>query len=303
MMLTYILLIITMLSWSANTVFALLSVGEASPMVIVFFRWLGVSLLLLVFVYPHIRQDWPEFIKRKGYFLRMALLGFSFFNGLYYIASHSTTAANLGILQGSIPVFVLLGSVFFYQTRLTSIQIIGVFITLLGVVLVSVKGDWNIFINLAFSQGDLLMLLACFVFAAYSLGLRQRPNIHPLSFFSYLAFLAFLSTIPLLGIEVALGQSQYPTVKGWVIITLITLFPSFLSQILYIISVQNIGPARASVFVNLIPIMSTIMAAVVLKEHIQWFHYTALMMVLGGIALSELKKVKPNGYEACKKHK
>lgn len=289
-MLTYFLLTITMLFWSANTVFALLSVGEASPMVIVFSRWLGVSLLVLLFARKQIRQDWAVFLDNKAYFLRMAVLGFAFFNGLYYVASHTTSATNLGILQGAIPIFVLIGSVLFYQGKLGILQIIGVIIALLGVVLVSVQGSFDVLMELAFAKGDLLMLLAGLFYAAYSLGLKDRPKIHSLSFFSYLAFLAFLSSIPLLGIEIALEQSLYPSKKGWIIIGLITLLPSFLSQILYIISVQNIGPARAAVFANLIPIFSTIMAAVVLKEHIQWFHYIALFMVLGGIGLSELKK-------------
>lgn len=289
-MLTYLFLTITMLFWSANTVFAILSVGEVSPMVIVFCRWLGVSLLVLLFARQHIRKDWPVFLNHKAYFLRMAVLGFAFFNGLYYVASQTTTAVNLGILQGSIPIFVLMGSVFFLHEKITKLQTLGVMITLIGVVLVSVKGDLEALINLAFAQGDLLMLLACLFYAAYTTGLKNRPKIHPLSFFSYLAFLAFLSSIPMLGVEMALGLSQYPSAKGWVIIALITLFPSFLSQVLYIMSVQNIGPARAAVFVNLIPIFSTIMAALILKEHIQWFHYAALVMVLGGISLSELKK-------------
>jgi len=289
-MITYLFLIVTMLSWSANTVFAILSVGEVSPLVIVFCRWLGVSLLLLVFAQQHIRQDWSVFLSNKAYFLRMAVLGFTFFNGLYYVASQSTTAVNLGILQGSIPIFVLLGSILFLHEKITKLQTFGVFITLLGVVMVSVKGDIDILVNLAFAKGDLLMLLACLFYAAYTTGLKNRPKIHPLSFFSYLAFLALMTSIPLLGIEITLGHSQYPTMKGWVIIGLITLFPSFLSQMLYILSVQKIGPARAAVFVNLIPIFSTIMAALVLKEHIQWFHYVALIMVLGGISLSELKK-------------
>lgn len=289
-MLTYLFLIITTLSWSANTVFAILSVGEVSPMVIVFGRWFGVTLLLLLFAHKHILQDWAVFKNNKAYFFRMGIMGFTFFNALYYVASHTTTAVNLGIFQGSIPIFVLLGSVIFYQGKLNGFQIIGVIATLLGVVLISIKGDLNLLLNLVFAKGDLLMLLACLFYAAYSLGLKERPKIHALSFFAYLAFIALLTSTPLLGLEIALGQSQYPTTKGWIIIGLITLFPSFLSQILYILSVQNIGPARASVFVNLIPIFSTIMAAFILKEHIQWYHYAALILVLGGIGLSELKK-------------
>lgn len=291
-MLTYFFLVLTTLSWSANTVFSILAIGEVSPMVIVFGRWFGVLLLLLIFAQKYIRKDWETFKTHKKYFLFMAMAGFSIFNGLYYIAAHSTTAVNLGILQGSIPIFVLIGSIIFLSNKITSLQIVGIVITLLGVVLVSVKGDLEILINLALAQGDLLMLLACFLYAAYTVGLRKRPNIHSMSLFAYLTFFAFLTSIPLLGLEIAMGQSQFPTSKGWILIGLITLFPSFLSQVLYILSVNNIGPARASVFVNLIPIFSTIMAALVLNEYIQWFHYASLIMVLGGIALSEWAKPK-----------
>jgi len=291
-MLTYLFLIVTTLSWSANTVFAILSVGEASPMVIVFCRWFGVSILVLVFAFKYIQRDIEVFKQHKWYFLRLALMGFAIFNSLYYIASYTTTAVNIGILQGAIPMIVLVGSVLFLKTKISSLQVVGVVITMLGVVLVSVKGSVDALIQLAFVKGDVLMLIACVMYASYTIGLKNRPDINPLSFFSYLAFLAAISSVPLLGIEMMLGETQYPTQKGWMIIVLITLLPSFLAQVLYIMSVKNIGPERASVFVNLIPIFSTIMAAFILKESIQWYHLTALAMVIGGIALSERTKLQ-----------
>ena len=286
----YLFLILTTLSWSANTIFAILAADQVSPMVIVCARWLGVSLLVSIFAYKHLLNDREVIKENIRYFILMGMSGFALFNGLYYIAAHTTTAINLGILQGSIPIFVLIGSVFYYHTRLKSIQILGISLTLIGVILVTVKGDLNILLGLEILRGDLLMFIACLLYAAYTLGLKKRPKIHSMSLFAMFAFVAFLTSVPMLITEYQLGYTQMPTPKGWVIIGLITLFPSFLSQILYIHSVEAIGPTRAGLFVNLIPIFSAILAVIFLNEHFQWYHLAALGLVLGGIALSEYFK-------------
>ncbi len=260
-------------------------------MVIVCARWLGVSLLVALFAHKRIRQDWSVIRRNKFYFVIMGMFGFTIFNALFYFAAHSTTAINLGILQGSIPIFVLVGSFVFFKHKIGVFQALGVFFALTGVVLVTVKGDISILKSLDFASGDLLMLMACVLYAGYSLGLRKRPNIQSFSLFSLFTFCAFLASIPLVLIELQIGQLQLPTTKGWAIVGLITLLPSFLAQILFIHSVNNIGPARAGVFINLVPIFAAIMAVIILKEEFHWFHFWALLLVLGGIALSEYAKV------------
>jgi drug/metabolite transporter (DMT)-like permease len=105
-----------------------------------------------------------------------------------------------------------------------------------------------------------------------------------------MAAIAFATSLPLALAEAALGTFQWPTPFGWLVLALVTLFPSFLAQISFIQGVSLIGPSRAGVFVNLVPVFASILALLVLEEPFEPFHAMALGLVLGGIWLSERGK-------------
>lgn len=134
------------------------------------------------------------------------------------------------------------------------------------------------------------MLIACAFYAGYTLALRSKPDVAALSFFMILAIAAFISTLPLLAGEILLGNFQAPTPTGWALIAAIALLPSFLAQICFINGVAMIGPGRAGIFVNLVPIFASIMAVVFLNEPFELYHAIALTLVLGGIWVSERGK-------------
>lgn len=286
----YLLLTLTTLCWAANALFGRLAVGEISPMALVTFRWLGVLLLLLAFARQPIRRDWPVLRKHLRFVALLGMVGFTAFNALYYVAAHSTTAVNLGIIQGAIPIFVLLGAFLAYRSRVTRLQLAGVAVTLTGVIIVASGGDLARLAALTINPGDLLMVMACALYASYAVNLRRRPPGSALGLFTVMAGAAFLASLPLVGAEMALGRFQWPTLNGWIIVALVTVFPSFLAQIFFIQSVELIGPGRAGVFVNLVPVFASIMAVGILREPFELFHAAALVLVLGGIWLSERGK-------------
>lgn len=286
----YVLLVITTGCWAANVILSKLAVGEITPMQLVSARWFGVTVLLLVFARKHIVTDWPVIRKHLWFVLLMGSSGFTAFNALYYFAAHSTSAINIGILQGSIPVFVLLGSYLIFRFKSSPIQLLGVSLTLLGVIIVASGGDFNKLRQLNLNIGDLFMLTACILYAAYSLGLSHRPAASALGLFTAMACVAFLISLPLLAIESHQQGFSLPTIKGWIIVGLVTLLPSFLAQVFFIRSVELIGPARAGVFINLIPVFASVMAVYYLHEPLQSFQIVSLLMVLGGIGLSEIGK-------------
>jgi drug/metabolite transporter (DMT)-like permease len=135
-----------------------------------------------------------------------------------------------------------------------------------------------------------LMIAACVLYAGYTLGLSRRPLVSPLSLFTGMAAAAFVTSLPLVLAEAALGQFQSPTPTGWLVLGLVTVFPSFVAQIAFIQGVSLIGPSRAGVFVNLVPVFASILALIVLKGPFELFHAIALALVLGGIWLSERGK-------------
>jgi len=262
-------------------------VGEVSPMVLTCLRWVIVVTIMLPLVGGQVVAEWPKIKARWAFTILMGTFGFTGFNALFYAAAHYTTAVNLTIFQGSIPVLVLLGTVLFFGARVIPLQIIGMIVTILGVILVSVKADLEILRTLALNIGDVWTLIACVFYAAYTLGLRHRPAIPGFVFFAALAAVAFVSSLPLLWLEIARGTAQLPTLKGWIILLYVGLLPSLLSQVFFMRGVELIGPARAGLFVNLVPIFGALLAVVLLGEPFALYHALGLVLVLGGIWLSE----------------
>lgn len=283
----YLLLTTTTLCWGANAVFGRLAVGEVSPMLLVSLRWFGAVLLLMVFANQHVRRDWPTLRRHLPFLAAMGGLGFTAFNALFYVAAHSTTAVNIGIIQGAIPVFVLIGAFVAYRTPVTRLQVAGVALTMVGVVTVGTGGSLERLATLTINHGDVLMIIAGAFYAGYAVGLRRRPAVSSLGLFTVLAGAAFVFSLPLTAVELALGQFQWPTTTGWVVAGLVTLMPSFLAQIFFIQGVALIGPGRAGAFINLVPVFASILAVLILREPFESFHAVALGLVLAGIWLSE----------------
>jgi drug/metabolite transporter (DMT)-like permease len=288
--LAYLLLTLTALCWGANAIFGRLAVGEVSPMVLTMLRWLLALALLAAVAQGQVRRDWPVLRRHLPFLAAMGALGFTAFNAVYYVAAHYTTAVNIGIIQGSIPMFVLMGAFAVYRTAVTPLQAAGVVVTMLGVVLVGTGGDLARIAALAINRGDLLMVVACLLYAGYTVALQRRPPVAALSLFMALAAAALLASLPLVAIEAAAGKLQWPTATGWVIVVLAVLFPSFLAQMCFIRGVAMIGPGRAGVFINLVPVFASIMAVAILDESFAAFQGIALALVLGGIGLSEVGK-------------
>ncbi|WP_340148693.1 DMT family transporter [uncultured Sneathiella sp.] len=288
----YMLLTLTTTCWAMNAVLGRLAVGEVSPMALVCLRWLLVVVILSMISYRHLRRDWPVLKHCIFYFMVMGAFGFTGFNMLFYLAAHSTTAVNIGILQGSMPVFVLIGAFLVFRNKVTLLQSVGVSLTIIGVTIVASGGSFARLASLEINLGDALMLLACVLYSGYTVALRTRPEVSALSFISMMAFAAFLTSIPFVFIETGLGYFQAPTINGWIIIAIVALFPSSIAQISFIVGVGILGPGRASVFVNLVPIFASIFAVTVLDEPFEMFQGAALALVLFGIWLSE--KGKPS---------
>ncbi len=286
----FVLLTLTAMFWAGNAVAGRSAVGELSPMLLTALRWFGVVIFLWGFMRHRFAADLPVIRARLPFVLTMGTVGFTVFNALFYVAAHTTTAVNIGIIQGAIPVFVLALALIVDKVPISLLQMAGILVTMVGVILVATKGDVTYLLELAVTRGDLLMVIACFFYAAYTVGLKRRPAVSGLGFFAVMATAAFVTSLPLVAVEIALGQFQWPTPKGWLITLYIAVFPSFLSQLFFMRGVDLIGPGRAGIFVNLVPVFAALLAVVLLGEAFQIYHAIALALVLGGIVLAEKGK-------------
>jgi drug/metabolite transporter (DMT)-like permease len=285
----FLLLILTMLMWGGNAVASRLAVGHISPMALTCLRWLGVCFILTPLMGRQVAADLPALLPRWRYIVVLAALGFTVFNALMYAAAHHTSAVNLTILQGSVPVLVLIGSLVWFGTRIRLVQVLGVAVTLVGVVTVAARAELETLSTFAFNIGDVWMMLACAAYATYTVALRKRPPVSGSVFFAAMAGVAFALTMPLLAWEVVRGTVIWPDARGWAILVYVTLFPSLISQIFFMRGVELIGPGRAGLFVNLVPVFGAMLAVALLGEPFHVYHALALALVLGGIWLAERK--------------
>ena len=287
-----ILLCLATFGWGTNAVASRLAIGEVSPMMLIFLRWGLVVLIVFTLHGGEMIKGWPVIRKRLKWVLLMGGFGLSMFNALFYIAAHSTTAVNLGIMQSTLPGMILLGSFLIFGSRINKLQITGLTLTFIGVVVMVSKGSIENLMLLTFNNGDFLMLFGCLFYAAYAIGLKNRPKVSGLVMLGYFSVAAFLMTIPLMAIESAVYGTIMPGPKGWLIIIYIAIVPSFISQIFFMRGVDLIGSGSTGLYANLVPVFSAIIAVALLIEVFSVHHFFSMIFVFGGIVLFEYQNMK-----------
>ncbi|WP_275784850.1 DMT family transporter [Pararhizobium gei] len=288
----YVILCITTLIWGGNSVAGKMAVGHVSPMMLTGLRWVIACTVLLIFAAPQVRRDLPALRKNWLLLLSYGTIGFTAFNAFLYSALQYTTAINAVIEQAGIPMVIFVLNYALFRTAISVAQIAGFTLTLFGVALTASHGDLSTLLSLQLNRGDALMLAAVLVYAAYTVALRWKPDIHWKSLIAVSAFGALLSSLPLVLWEFSSGNVNWPDMTGWAIIAYAGLLASLMAQILYVRGVELIGPNRAGLFINTIPIFGTLLSIALIGEDLQTFHIIAMLLVLGGIGVAERGRPK-----------
>ncbi|HSV93575.1 MAG TPA: DMT family transporter [Desulfobacterales bacterium] len=283
--LPYLVLTLAPLCWAANIVLARGVAELIPPAAFAFWRWSLAALLVIPFARRHLAADREALARGWKRLLLLAVLGISSFNALLYTAVHTTTAINGALIQTSMPAVIAVLTLGLYRERLTLRQTAGIGLCIAGAVLVVLRGELRTLQTMGVATGDLLMVAAVICYGLYSVLLRRRPAIHPLSFLAatfalgaagllpaYLAELAFTGGFALTG-EVALS------------ILFVALFPSIVAYFCWNKGVDRVGPNRAGLFVNLIPVFASLLSTWLLGESVRGFHIAGMALIAGGMAL------------------
>lgn len=282
----WLLLLLTTIFWGGNVPAARLAVGEISPMVIVAGRW-SIACILLYFLLPrNVRAEWKDLLPHWRWIAFMgATLTLS--NSLIFLAAVHTSGLNLAILQGVTPVLVIIGAWIAWRTPIGPVRWTGLFVSLAGVVLVATQGHPLALAQTRVNLGDILQFISSSVYAVYVLALRNKPRGSPWALFALISVVSLVTSLPLLALEYAAGNTIWPSPQGWLVLFYIAIFTSLLGQIFFMRAVEIVGPGSAATFHNLTPVFGAILSILVLGEYLQVYHAAALAMVLGGIYLCE----------------
>jgi len=241
----YVLLTLAVLFWSGNFIVGRATAGIVRPVALAFWRWTIGLVLVASLGAPYMRREWRALVKHWPVLLVLGGLGIAAFNTLVYVGLQTTTAVNALLLQSAMPVIILAATFLIYGERASVRQALGVAISVSGIIVISAKGDLRALSSLTFSPGDLWVLRAVLAYALYSVLLRKRPVLHPLSFLAAIFSIGAAMLLPLYVHEHMTMAQVQPILPAYLAIAYVGIFPGFLSYLLYNRGVELAGANTA----------------------------------------------------------
>jgi len=287
----YIMLVCATLFWAGNFMvgkFAFLE--NIPPMSLVFFRWSLVWLILLPFTYKEIIRHKDTIITNLPLLFFLAFTSVGLFNTFTYLSLVHTQVINASLFNTAIPAAIIFLCFLLKIEKTNKFQILGLILSVFGILSIITKLDLNVLLSLNFNKGDLIMIGGVITWGLYSAFLKNKKFTLPL-----LTLVQVLCTFGLIfifpqflyefsqGLRVSFNTNLYYT------LIYLALFPSIGSYYCWAGAVAIIGANRAGIFLSLIPFFSTIMAIIFFNEQFEFFHLIGSILIILGLFLSNKK--------------
>ena len=288
-----IVLCFASLFWSGNFVIGRLASVEnlVSPLSLGFYRWIIAFIILTPFCFSKAIQDLPLLKKQPGMIFLIVLTGPTLFNTFVYLGLTATTVINALLIISTTPMLIILFNRILYKSETNLYQMLGIFISLIGVSFVIAKGNYQNIFQSNFYFGDLFILLAVTSWSLYSIFLKK--NVTGVSGFSFLYISFGLTVVFLFPVYLydLFIQGNYLQIskQSLLIIGYTGIFPSIFSYICWNTGVALIGPNKSGPFLHLMPIFGGILAFLVFQETLYIYHYAGIVSVIIGIIITSKK--------------
>ncbi|MGF7148434.1 drug/metabolite transporter (DMT)-like permease [Sphingomonas zeicaulis] len=289
----YVMLGIVMLLWAGNSIIGRAVRNDIPPFTLTFVRWTGAVLVLLPFAARHLIAERRAILAAWRPILLLAATGVIAFNALLYTALHHTTATNGLLIQAAIPAFVLLFDRIAFGTRPAAAAVAGVAISMVGVATIVFRGDLHAIGSFRFATGDLLVLAAVVAWAVYTIALRLRPAIHPLSLLATTFMIGAVAMLPLALTEwqrIIAIEARPGVIAAFAYVAVL---PSVVAFFLYNAAVDALGPARPGQAITLMPLFGALLAAPLLGEDLHGYHLAGMALILSGILVTAILGQRP----------
>lgn len=276
----YLLLTLTIIFWAGNAIVGRAVRDVIPPATFAAFRWSGATVLLLPFALPRLGPDLPRLRAGWRIVLLLGLLGVAMFNTLLYAGLHYTTATNALLIQAATAPLVLMSGWMLFRDRVGPAQMLATLLSIAGVLMVVAQGNLSALLALKFGMGDVLILIATVGWAFYTVLLRNKPQVHPLSLLLATFLIGMAVTVPLALLELGRGARLVWSGEAVAAILYVAIFPSLLAYIFFTRGVELAGAALSGQFNNAMPLVGAALAALLLGEALHWYHWVGMAMIL-----------------------
>lgn len=278
-----------MVFWGFSFVGTKICLEAISPITLIFARLIvSVSFLFILTKSLGILQP----IKKND--LKWFLL-ISFFEPLLYFLGETFglkfVSSTLGaVIIATIPLFVPWAAFIIFREKIYLLNLLGIIISIAGVILIIIDKDFSFTVSIT---GILLLLLAVFSAVGYSMVLRHiSQSYSPVTIVTWQNLFGLFAFLPLFMIFdfPDLHFSQFTSTIIYNIIVL-GVFPSSLSYMFFAYSVREIGINQASIFSNLIPVITAIIAFYFMDESLPFLKIIGILIVIFALSISQIKSI------------
>ena len=283
--------LLAILIWAANTVVSKAAAGVLDPAAISFYRWVIAALALTPFCLPPLWRRRAEIRPLLGKLLVLSLLGMVLYQCLAYYAAHSTSATNMGVIGSLVPLLTLLNGALFFGQRPGRQALLGMSLSLFGVLWLLGQGNPLALLHSGINPGDGMMLLGAASYALYGLLIRRWQ----LPFGPWLNLYVQILLAVLLLIPVALNADSLAVpAEGWGLVLFAGIASSLFAAYCWMRGLATLGAERTSVFMNLIPLCTALIAVITIGEPIHGYHLLGGGLILTGVMISQFRpRVRP----------
>ena len=280
----YLVLLLPPLFWAGNFIVGRAVSAELGAITMSFYRWLLALCLLAPFAYSRVRQELPIILNHLTILTVLALLSVASFNVLLYLGLRDTEATNALLINSSIPVWIVLFGVLFYDDSLTLRRGLGILVSLLGVSFLIFSGQSQ---RLTVNPGDLWVISSSIGWALYSLTLRKKPSdLSGLGFLAYIVLFGVCFNGLLLAIN-PLDEAPLPmTLDTLYAVGYVAIFASLGAYVCWNYGVGQLGAQVAGQYIHLMPFYGVLLASLFLNESLSYHHWVAGGLIATGLILA-----------------
>lgn len=291
----YGLMVLATLFWAGAFIAGKYTVPYIPVFTLTFLRFFFAAIVL----YGVMRGTHHSYQLQKTHipvFLLTGIIGMFGYHILFFTSLKYTTAIHSSIIGAMNPIVTVVLAFILLKQRLTLLQVFGVVLSFIGVFLTITGANIEAVKELSFNKGDLIMLCAVFCWALYGIisskAFQNENNIVTpivLTFYSFVVCLIVL--VPFVIWEKPWNFISHLSLTVWMAVLYMSIFPSVIGYLVQQLSIKEIGPGRTSIFINLVPVFSIILAMLLLNEILEPFKIITALLIIAGVIITQKESI------------
>ena len=292
------LMIIATVFWAGAFIAGKFSIAQFPIFSLTFFRFLFATILIFAIMIKK-EDNWKIEKKDLPIFMALGVIGMVGYHTFFFSALKYTTATNSSLINATNPIITTILAIIFLKDKVKTRNIVSILTSFFGVILIITNGDFGILLNFKLNYGDLLMIIATICWASYSIiSKKASENYSPIKITSYAFLVCVVILIPFVLMEKPWVYIPNTTTIGWISVIYMSIFASVGGYLIQQVSIKKIGPSKTSLYINLVPVFSMILAFLILKENISIIKIIAGLLIATGVFLNSRHDKKINDEEA-----